>query len=101
MGCKSLPHKVPTAIILKFSAFWVRDHKRAGVLFRGALHEVGLQPEAGLAAAGAADDQHVFIPRRPGVLGPVVHGEALCLRQDDVVGKDGIDEGRDVLLRAP
>ena len=83
------------------AAFRVRDHERAGVLLRGALHEVWLQPVSCFAAAGATDDQDVFVPRRPGVLGPVVHRKALCLRQDDVVGKDGIDERRDVLRRTP
>ena len=83
------------------AALGVCDHEGAGVSLRCALHEVGLKPEAGLAAAGAADHQHVFVPCRLGVLWPIVHGQALGLRQDDVVGKDGIDVGRDVLRRSP
>ena len=65
------------------------------------MHKVGLQPETGLAAAGAADHQHVFVPGRPGVLGAATHGQALRGRQDDVVVKNGIDVWRDVLCRAP
>ena len=99
--CETLSHKDLANIILKNSYFGVRHHEGAGILLRGALHEVGLEPETGLAAAGAADHQHVFVPRRLGILGPVIHGQAFRGRQNDIVGEDGIHEGRDVLRRAP
>ena len=65
------------------------------------LHEVRLDKKARFAAAGAADDQHVFIPRRPRVFGTIVHGQALGLREDDVVLEYRVDIRRDVLMRAP
>ena len=65
------------------------------------MHEVGLQKKSRFAAAGAADNQHVFIPRRFRVLGTAVHGKPFRLRQDDVVLKFGGDIGRDVLGVAP
>ena len=83
------------------AALWVRNDKRAGKGLRSALHEVWFEPEAGLAAAGTADDQHVLVPGRPGVLRAAVHRQVLCLCQYDVVGKDGIDVGRDVLRCSP
>ena len=33
------------------------------------LHQVGLEPEAGLAGAGTADDQHIFVAGGLGGLG--------------------------------
>ena len=65
------------------------------------MHEVWLDKKARFAAAGAADDQHVFIPRRPRVFGTIVHGQALGLREDDVVLEYRVDIRRDVLMRAP
>ena len=66
-----------------------------------ALHEIGFNEKARLSAAGAADDQHVFIPRRPRIFGAVVHGQALSLGEDDVVLEYRVDIRRDVLMRAP
>ena len=60
-----------------------------------------LEPEPGLAAAGAADDQHVLVPGGLGVLGAAVHGEALRPCQDDIVLKHGVRERLDVLRAAP
>ena len=51
------------------------------------MQEIRLDPEAGLAAAGTAYDQDVFIPGRLGLLGAAGHGETLGLGQDDVVLK--------------
>ena len=66
-----------------------------------ALHKIGLQKVAGLAAARTADHQHVFVSRRSRVFGAAVHGQPLGLRQDDVIGKCGIDIRIDVLARSP
>ena len=66
-----------------------------------ALHEVGLDVKPGLAAAGAADHQHIFVPGRLGVFGPPGHGQAFGLGQQDVVFKLGVDVGGNVLGGAP
>ena len=65
------------------------------------MHEVGLDIEAGLAAAGAADHQHILVPGRLGVFGPPGHGQAFGLGQQDVVFKLGVDVGGNVLGGAP
>ena len=64
-------------------------------------YEVWLQKKPRLAAAGAANNQHIFVPGGLGVLGAAVHGKPFRLRQDDVVLKFGGDIGRDVLGVAP
>ena len=66
-----------------------------------ALHEIGLQKVAGLAAARTADDQDVFVPRRPGAFGAAVHGQPFRLRQQNVVFENGVDKRLDVLARSP
>ena len=38
-----------------------------------------------------ADHQHIFVPGGLGVFGPVVHGEAFRLGQEDVVVKHRVD----------
>ena len=65
------------------------------------MHEVGLHIETGLAAAGAADHQHIFVPGRFGVFGPPGHGQAFGLGQQDVVFKLGVDVRGNVLGGAP
>ena len=65
------------------------------------LHQIRLQPEAGLAGTAAADDQHVFIAGILGVLGATGHGEALGLGQDDVVLEHRVDVGGNILMGAP
>ena len=65
------------------------------------MHEVGLHIEAGLAAAGAADHQHILVPGRLGVFGPPGHGQAFGLGQQDVVFKLGVDVGGNVFGGAP
>ena len=65
------------------------------------MHEIGLDEKACFAAAGAADDQHVFIPCRPRIFGAIVHGQALGLCEDDVILEYRVDIRRDVLMRAP
>ena len=65
------------------------------------MHEVGLDVKPGLAAAGAADHQHIFVPGRFGVFGTPGHGQAFGLGQKDVVFKLGVDVRGDVLGGAP
>ena len=65
------------------------------------MHEVGLHKEPGLAAAGTADHQHIFIPGGLGVFGTPGHGQAFSLGQQDVVFKLGVDIGGNVLGGAP
>jgi len=65
------------------------------------LHEVGLDIEASLAAAGAADHQHILVPGRLGVFGPPSHGQAFGLGQQDVVFKLGVDVRGNVFGGAP
>ena len=65
------------------------------------MHEVGLHIEAGLAAAGAADHKHIFIPGCFGVFGPPGHGQAFGLGQQDVVFKLGVDVRGNVFGGAP
>ena len=65
------------------------------------MHEVGLHIEACLAAAGAADHQHILVPGRLGVFGPPGHGQAFGLGQQDVVFKLGVDVRGNVFGGAP
>lgn len=65
------------------------------------LHEVGLHIEAGFAAAGASDHQHILVPGRLGVFGPPGHGQAFGLGQQDVVFKLGVDVRGNVFGGAP
>ena len=65
------------------------------------MHEVGLHIEAGLAAAGASDHQHILVPGRLGVFGPPGHGQAFGLGQQDVVFKLGVDVRGNVFGGAP
>src|SRR5699024_6098396 len=77
-------------------AFWVG--KNIGTVH---LQEIGGNPEAGLAAAGTAYDQDVFMPGSLGVFGTAGHGETLGLGQDDVVLKRGGHIRLDVFGIAP
>ena len=83
------------------TAFRVGHNERTGVFLRYALHEVRFDEESRLAAARTADHQHVFVSRRSRVFGAAVHRQPLGLRQDDVVGKCGIDIRLDILRRSP
>ena len=65
------------------------------------LHEGGFDEKPGLAAAAAADDQDIFVPRRFRVFWAAVHRQPLRLRENDVVLKCGIDVGLDVLGGSP
>ena len=50
-----------------------------------ALQKIRQDKESGFSAAGAADDQHVFIPRIGRILRPVGKHQAFRLCQDDVL----------------
>ena len=65
------------------------------------LHEGGLDEEAGLAVAAAADDQDVFVPGVLGVFRSAGHGELFRLGQRDVPVGDRIDIGGNICRRAP
>ena len=66
-----------------------------------ALHEVGLDVKPGLAAAGAADHQHILVPGCLRVFGPPGHSQAFGLGQQDVVFKLGVDVRGNVLGGTP
>lgn len=83
------------------AALGVCDHERTGVGLAVTLHQVRLEPEAGLTAATPADDKEILIPGRLGVLGAVVHGDLLSLRQNGVILENRVHKGLDVLGRAP
>ena len=65
------------------------------------MHEVGLDVKPRLAAAGAADHQHILVPGRLGVFWPPGHGQAFGLGQQDVVFKLGVDVRGNVFGGAP
>jgi len=66
-----------------------------------ALHEIGFEEKPRLTGAGTADDKHILVPRCLGVLWAAVHCQPFRLREDDVVAKDRVDIGPNVLRRAP
>ena len=66
-----------------------------------ALKQVRFQPKPGLAAAGAAHHQHVFISGILGVRRTVGHHQALCFGQNDIVLKLRSHERLNVLGGAP
>ena len=65
------------------------------------MQEIGLEPKPGLAAAGTAHYQHVFISGILGVRWTVGHHQAFRFGQDDVVGKLGSHERFNILSSAP
>lgn len=68
---------------------------------RMSLQQRRLTEEPRLAAAGTADHQHIFVPGGLGVFGPVVHGEAFRLGQEDVVVKHRVDVRGYIFRPAP
>ena len=62
---------------------------------------VWLHEEPGLAGAGTADHQNIFVSCSFGVFRPVVHGEPFRLCQQNVVVKIGVDIGGYILGAAP
>jgi len=69
----------------------------------GAVHlqEVRLEPKSGLAAAGAAHHQHVFISGILGVRRAVGHHQPFRFGQDDVIRKLGSHERFNILGCTP
>lgn len=65
------------------------------------LHKRRFDEKPCLAAAGTADNQHIFIPRRFGVFRTIIHRQPFRLRQEDVVVKVGVDVRRNVFGRSP
>jgi len=66
-----------------------------------ALHQVGLEPEAGLARTRAADDKHVFVAGVFWVLRPAVQGQGLGGGQDYVVFRFRVHVWLNIFLVAP
>ena len=65
------------------------------------LHQIRLEPEAGLAGTAAADDQNVLVAGILGVLGTAGHGKPLGLGQNDVILEHRVDVGGNILMGAP
>ena len=65
------------------------------------MHEIWFQPEAGLTGAASADNQHILVSCGFGIRRPIVHGQTFRLGEDVVVGKHGVNIGRNVCLGAP
>ena len=84
------------AHLVQDGALGVRDH-----IGGMALEQVGLDEEPRLAAAGAADDQDIFISCVLGFLRAARHGDPLRLGEKDVLGKVLIHVGGDVGWGAP
>ena len=66
-----------------------------------ALHKIRLNEKAGLAAAGAAYHQHIFVSGRSGVFRAVIHGQTFRLGKENILGEYRVDIGRNVFLRSP
>ena len=66
-----------------------------------ALQQVCQDKEPGFATAGAADDQHVLIPRVGRIYRPVGQHQAFRLCQDDVLPEIRIHKRLDILRRTP
>ena len=65
------------------------------------LHDGRFDKEPRLAAAGAADDEDVFISRILWLLWAAGHGEAFCPGEGDVPIGNRVYVGRDIRRRAP
>ena len=65
------------------------------------LHDRRFDKEPRLAAAGAADDENIFVSRILWLLRAAGHGEAFCPGQGDVPIGNGVYVGRDIRRRAP
>ena len=83
------------------AALGVGDNKADGVLPGRTLHQIGLNPKSCLTGAGAADNQHVFVPCGARIGGTVVHGQAFRLGENDVVLKSRIDVRGNVVGGSP
>ena len=65
------------------------------------LHDRRFDKKPRLAAAGAADDENIFVSRILWLLRPAGHGEAFCPGQRDVPIGNRVYVGRDILRPAP
>ena len=83
------------------AALGVSHNKADRVFFGSALHEVGFQPEAGLAGATSADNQHILVSCGFGIRRPIIHGQACRLGEDDIVCEHRGNIRRYVSLGAP
>ena len=81
--------------------FRIGYDKGTGILLRSALHQIGLNPKASFAAAGTADDQHIFVAGIRRIFRATRHHEPFRLGQDDVVLKHRVDIGLNILRRSP
>ena len=77
--CETLSHKDSADIILKNGSLGIGNDIRTV-----ALHKIWLDEKAGLAAAGAAHHQNIFVSGRSGILGAIVHGEVFGLGQQNI-----------------
>ena len=76
-------------------------HHQRGALGFGALHDIGLHEESCFAAAGASDDEHVFVARILRILGPAVHRQPLSFGEDHIVPRVRVDERLNIAGLAP
>ena len=81
--------------------FGVCYHEADRILLGCALHQIWFQPDPGLTGTRAADDKNILISGSFGICWPVVHGQAFCLGEDDVISKHRVDIGLDVLSCTP
>ena len=65
------------------------------------MQQIRLDEKPRLAAAGAADHQHVFVPGVLGVRWAVGHHQAFCFGQNDIVLKLRSHERLNVLGHPP
>ena len=65
------------------------------------LHDGRFDKKSRLAAAGAADDENIFVSRILWLLRSAGHGEAFCPGQRDVPIGNSVHIGRDIRRRAP
>ena len=77
------------------------SYYEGGALGLGALHDVGFYEKSRFAAAGAADDEHVFVARILRVLGAAVHRQALGFRENHVVPWVQVNERLNIAGLAP
>ena len=93
LGSAPLEH---LAALHQNGAFGVCDH--IGAVH---LHQVWLEPEAGLTGTGAANHQHIFVSGGLWVLGAAVHCQALRFRQNHIVLEHRVDVGCNILTGSP
>ena len=93
LGCTPLKH---FSALHQNGSLGVCDHIRTVH-----LHQIGLQPEAGLTGTGAADHQHIFVSSGFWVLGTAVHGQAFGFRENDIILEHRVDVGSNILTGPP